>query len=133
MWALSLPVRRHWATNWLCERFMIARVTSSETGTLTSATSASSGEIHSIIASTATTVISEVSSWLIVCCRVVDDVVDVVGDAAEQLAARRAVEVAERQPVDLVLDVLAHPAHGALHDAVEDVAGQPARAARRAT
>ncbi len=38
---------------------------------MTSATSASSGEIQNIIASTATTVISDVSSWLIVCCRVV--------------------------------------------------------------
>ena len=50
---------------------MIARVAANETGTLTRATSASSGEIHSIIASTATTVISDVSSWLIVCCSVV--------------------------------------------------------------
>ena len=70
MCALSAPVRRHWATNMPCERFMIARVTSSESGTETSAISASSGEIQNIIASTATTVSSEVISWLIVCCRV---------------------------------------------------------------
>ena len=49
---------------------MIARVTSSEIGTETSATSASIGEIQNIIPSTATTVSSEVISWLIVCCRV---------------------------------------------------------------
>ena len=33
------------------------------------------------------------------------DVVDVVGDAAEHLAALLAVEVRQRQPVQLVLDV----------------------------
>ena len=54
------------------------------------------------------------------------DVVDVVGDPAQQLAARRPVEVAERQPVDLVLDVLAHPVDGVLDDAVEHAALQPA-------
>ena len=70
MWALSLPVLRHWAMNWPCERFMILAVTNIETGTETSAISASSGEIQNIVDSTATTVSSEVSSWLIVCCRV---------------------------------------------------------------
>ena len=70
MCALSLPVRRHWAMNWPCDRFMIRWVTNIDSGTETSAISASSGEIHSIIESTATTVSSEVSSWLIVCCRV---------------------------------------------------------------
>ncbi len=42
-----------------------------ETGTDTSATSASTGEIQNIIPSTATTVSSEVSSWPRVCWRVV--------------------------------------------------------------
>jgi hypothetical protein len=67
MWALRRPVVRHWATNWPWERFMIARVATSETGTLSSATSASSGLIQIIIASTARTVSSDCSSWLIVC------------------------------------------------------------------
>ena len=70
MCALSRPVRRHWSTNRPCERFMTARVSSIDSGTETRATSASSGEIQNIIDSTATTVSSEVSSWLIVCCRV---------------------------------------------------------------
>ena len=38
-------------------------------GIVTSASSASSGEIHTIIAIIATTVSSEVSSWLSVCWR----------------------------------------------------------------
>ena len=59
------------------------------------------------------------------------DVVDVVGDAAEQLAAGHLVEVAERQPVQLVLDVAAQAQHGALHDAVEDVGLQPHDQGRR--
>ena len=85
-------------------------MTSIDSGIVTSAISASSGEIQNIIASTPTTVSSEVSSWLIVCCRRLRDVVDVVGDPAEQLAARLLVEVAQRQPVQLVLDVGAQPA-----------------------
>src|SRR3546814_4500247 len=68
MCALSLPVRRHWAMNCVCERFMIAAVVNIEIGTLTNAIRASSGEIQNIIPSTAITVSSEVSSWLIVCC-----------------------------------------------------------------
>ena len=50
------------------------------------------------------------------------DVVDVVGDAGEHLAALLAVEVAQRQPVELVLDLAAQHEHGALDDAVEQVA-----------
>ena len=130
MWLLSRPVRRHCWTNIPCERFITAPVTSIETGTETRATRASTGEIQNIIPSTATTVSSEVSSWLRVCWRVGADVVDVVGDAAQQLAARLAVDVGQRQPVHLVLDVGAHPAHGALHDVVEEVAGQPAESGR---
>ena len=41
-------------------------------------------------------------------------VVDVVGDPAEQLTARLAVEVRQRQPVELVLDVAAQPVDGAV-------------------
>ena len=100
-------------------------MTQIDTGIVTSAISASSGEITNIIVTTPTTVSSEVSSWLIVCCRRLGDVVDVVGDPAEQLAARLPVEVGQRQPVELVLDVGAQPQHGALHDAVEQVALQP--------
>ena len=44
------------------------------------------------------------------------DVVDVVGDPAEHLAARLLVEVAQRQPGQLRLDLLAQPEHRALHD-----------------
>ena len=42
---------------------------SSDTGIVTSATSASSGEMMNIMISTPTTVSSEVSIWLRVCCR----------------------------------------------------------------
>ena len=37
------------------------------------------------------------------------DVVDVVGDAAQQVAARVAVEVAQRQPGELLVHVAAEP------------------------
>ncbi len=45
---------------------MIVRVTSSDSGTVSTVISASSGEIDSIIASTASTVSIDVTSWLIV-------------------------------------------------------------------
>ena len=68
MWALSLPVRRHWSMNMPWLRFITAPVTTIVIGTVTSATSASCQEIENIMTTTKTTVSSEVSSWLIVCC-----------------------------------------------------------------
>ena len=65
---------------------------------------------------------SEVTSWPSVCCSVCADVVDVVGGPAEHLAARLLVEVRQRQPGQLRLDLLAQPVHGAL----DDRGGQPA-------
>ena len=44
IWPLSAPVCFHWATNCFCERLAICLVTSTDTGTATSAISASSGE-----------------------------------------------------------------------------------------
>ena len=67
MWALRRPVRRHCWMNIPCERFMIRAVTTIVIGTVTSATSASVGEIQNIIDITPMTVSSEVSIWLIVC------------------------------------------------------------------
>ncbi|PSK65328.1 hypothetical protein B0E53_02699 [Micromonospora sp. MH33] len=66
----SSPVCRHWAMNRRCERFAICWVTTTDSGTATRATRASSGEIQNIMASTPTTVSSALSSWLSVCDRV---------------------------------------------------------------
>ena len=60
----------------------------------------------------------------------VGDVVDVVGDAAEQFAALDAVEVGQRQVVDLGLDVCAQPEHRPDRDAVEDEALEPGQHGR---
>ena len=49
------------------------------------------------------------------------DVVDVVGDPGQQVAAGLAVHVGQREPVDLVLDVGPQPVHGALHHAGQQV------------
>ena len=70
MWPLSRPVVAHCSTNCGWARLPILVVTSTDTGTVTSAISASSGEIQNIIASTPTMVSSEVTSWLRVCCSV---------------------------------------------------------------
>ena len=52
MWPLSLPVLVHCAMNSFCERLAISAVTTIDSGTVISATSASSGEIQNIITST---------------------------------------------------------------------------------
>ncbi len=65
MCALSLPVLRHCATNNFCERRAIERVTHSDSGTVTTVSNVSSGEIVNIITSTANTVRTDVSSWVI--------------------------------------------------------------------
>ncbi len=70
---------------------------------------------------TPSSVSSEVRIWLIVCCRLWRQVVDVVGDPAEQVAAGLAVDVAERQMVELALDRLAQREHRALHHTGEHV------------
>ena len=72
IWALRDPVRRHWATNCRWERRITSPASTIDTGMVTRATSASVGEMANIIATTKTTVSTDVSSWLIVCCRVWD-------------------------------------------------------------
>ena len=54
--------------NSFCDRLPITVVTRPTTGMVTSAMIASSGETTNIITVTPTTVSSEVSSWLSVCC-----------------------------------------------------------------
>ena len=68
-WPFSAPVCVHCATKSFCERLAICWVTSTDSGIVTSAMRDSSGEMRNIISTTPTTVSSEVSSWLIVCCR----------------------------------------------------------------
>ena len=69
MWPLSLPVVDHCLTNCGWARLPIRATSETDTGTVTSAISASSGEIQNIMASTPTMVSSEVTIWLSVCCR----------------------------------------------------------------
>ncbi len=68
-WAFSVPVWRHWSTNFVFDRFVMNRIVKTESGMVTTATSASIGEIVNIMISTPTMVSVEVSSWLSVCCR----------------------------------------------------------------
>ena len=100
-WPLSVPVDAHWATNCFCERLAMRIVTTIEAGTARIEMTARIGLIVSIRMSTPTIVSSEVMSWVRLCCSDLADVVDVVGDAAQQVAARVAVEVLERQPAEL--------------------------------
>jgi len=58
------------------------------------------------------------------------DVVDVVGDAAQQVAARLAVDVAEGEAVQLVLDLGAQTQHRSLHDPGQQERLQPLEGGR---
>ena len=66
MWALSRPVFVHCATNSRCDRRAIARVTTTDTGTVTSVMPVNTGEIVTIISSTVTTVSTALNNWAIV-------------------------------------------------------------------
>src|SRR6476469_886508 len=72
MCAFNAPVCFHCAMNSFCARLPTALVTNTEAGMISSAITASSGEIVNIMIMTPTTVSTEVSSWLIVCCNVVE-------------------------------------------------------------
>ena len=76
-----------------------------ETGTVVSATTASSGEIVNIMIATPIEQQHRREHLAQRLLQALRDVVDVVGDPAQQVAARLLVDVAERQRVDLVLDV----------------------------
>ena len=67
--AFSEPVWRHCSTNCVFDRFVMAFIVKIDTGIVTSATSARSGEIVIIMISTPTSVSVDVSSWLSVCWR----------------------------------------------------------------
>ncbi len=62
MWALRRPVLVQWAMNSRCERRVIVRVTSTNIGTVSKVISASSGEIHTIIARAVNTARIDVTS-----------------------------------------------------------------------
>ena len=86
--AFSVPVKRHCAMNRFFERAVISFIVTSEIGTVTSVMIASSGEIEIIITTTPMMVSVEVSIMLKRLLEALGDVVDVVGDPAEQIAAR---------------------------------------------
>ena len=69
-WPFSSPVVRHCLMNCGWERLAINMVTTAESGIVTSAMAASSGEIRNIITTTPTTVRTEVMSWASVCASV---------------------------------------------------------------
>ena len=66
--ALSMPVWRHWATNLPRDRLVMSFIVHSDSGMVTSATSARSHDTTNIITSVPTSVSVEVSIWLSVCC-----------------------------------------------------------------
>ncbi len=125
MWALSRPVLVHWATNSRCERRAIARVTNSDNGTVSNVITRQQRRDghhhrqHGHHGQHRREQLADRHRQRRL------DVVDVVGDPAQQLTALAAVEVGQRQPVHLVLDVGAQRDHGALHGDVEQPGLRP--------
>ena len=68
-WALSAPVCLHWAMKRGRARALIVFIVHSDTGTVTSATTASSGEMVNIITTTPMSVSVDTRIWLMVCWR----------------------------------------------------------------
>ncbi len=59
----------HWVTKCRFDRFATTAVTTTDAGAMRIATSASSGEIHTIITTRPSRVSTDSTSWLIDCCR----------------------------------------------------------------
>ena len=59
----------HWATNRFLDRLAMAFIVNSESGTVMNETTASSGEMTTIMMSTPMSDSMPVSIWLSVCCR----------------------------------------------------------------
>ena len=103
-------------------RLPTVAATTMDTGTVTSAITASSGEIQNIMTEHADDGQQRGDDLAQRLLQGLRDVVGVVGGPAQHLAPLLLVEVAQRQPGQLRLDLLAQPEHGALHDP----RGQPA-------
>ena len=122
--ALSRPVWSHWSTKRGRDRRVMNRMIQNDSGRLTSATRASErrdDEHHDDRPDEHEGVGQQLADGLL---KALGQVVDVVGDPAEQVASRRAVDVTERHPVELVLDIGAQPAHRALDHPGEGVRSQ---------
>ena len=125
MWPLSVPVRSHCAANCFCERFAMAMVTTTESGTVSSEIVASSQLIQNIMREHADDGEERRDDLREALLQRVGDVVDVVGHAREDVAARVAVEVAQRQARELLVDLVAQPVDDALRHAHGEVLLEP--------
>ena len=119
MWAFSRPVLAHCATNSRCDLRAIVRVTHSDSGTVSTVISRQQRRDrqhhhqHGHHGQHRRQQLADRHRQRRL------DVVDVVGDPAEHLAALSRIEVGQRQPVHLVLDIGAQRNHRALHGDVQ--------------
>ena len=122
---LSVPVEAHWATNCFCERLGDDGRDDQREGHREEGDEGqqrADGEHHEEHADDGQEGGDELGQALL---ERLADVVDVVGDAAQQVTPRMAVEVAQRQPAELPVDLLAQPVDGALRDAGHDAGLRP--------
>ena len=117
--------------NWGRARAAMACIDQIDTGTVTMATTASSGEIVNIITATPMSSSTDVSIWLSVCWRLWATLSRSLVTRLSRSPRGLVVDVAEREGVELGLGLLPQPEHQPLHDAGEDVARCRRRAARR--
>ena len=118
---LRAPVERHCVMNLGLAREAIRFISQIDVGTVTIATIASSGDTANIITVTPTTMSSDGQDLAGALLQTLGEVVDVVGDAAEQVAAGVPVDVREGKAVQLGLDGLAETLHRPLDRTGEEV------------
>ena len=111
----------HWATNRPRDRLAMSLMVSSDSGMVTNAITASRGEMISIRMTTPITRQDGGQHLAEGLLEALGDVVDVVGDPAEEIAAGLTVDPAQGKAVELLFDVGPHAVHGSLHDARQDV------------
>ena len=110
-WAFSVPVWRHWAMNRVLDRLVMSRTVHEgdrDRDEGDQRQQRRDREHHDEHADDGEHRGEHLAERLL---EALGDVVDVVGDPAEQVAAGLAVDVGERQAVELVLDVGAQPVH----------------------
>ena len=119
--ALSVPVWRHWSTNFVFDRLVMIRIVKIETRDGDGGDDREQRrdrDHHDEDADDRQRRREQLAHRLL---QALGEVVDVVGDPAQHVAARLTVDVAQRHAVELVLDVGAQLEHRPLHDAGEQV------------
>ena len=122
---LTLPVRSHWMVNCFCDRFAISMVTMTEIGTVTMQMAASIGLIQNIMPSTPSRVSTDEMICPKVCCMACWMLSMSLVTRLRMSPRGMAVEVLQREPGQLLVDVLAQRVREAPYETGHQVRREP--------